>query len=211
MLPGMAPVVARLGSRVEYAAAFADTSNSTTYTFAGADLGVAGPYRQIFVGVANYNSVDRSFSSGTIGGVSASLVTEVGNGGRFMSLITAAVPTGDTGTIAVTLSGASQVCAISIFAAYGYTGYSGQSGNQGGTVNRSVDWFQNLLVVAAWNGTGTRATVSNGSIDIPEYLDASTGETISHGAWLWSPPSSGNWDFTLSAGTNPVMCVVRVF
>src|SRR3989304_2575129 len=82
-----------------------NVENTDVYTFADADLGAAASDRQIIVGIS-WPAQD--VVSVTIGGVTATLVTDVYSGISAVrnAFYKANVPTGTTGDIVVTLNGA---------------------------------------------------------------------------------------------------------
>lgn len=97
-----------------------DATNLTTYSFASVDIGTAAANRHVIVGVVSRNaSAARSVSSATIAGISASIVADGVVSNSQAAILIAAVPTGTTGTIDITLSGASERCGIAVWAAYG--------------------------------------------------------------------------------------------
>lgn len=97
-----------------------DAANSTTYTFNTVDIGTAAANRHVIVGVVSrHASVANTVSSATIAGVTASIVADGVISNSQAALLIAAVPTGTTGTIAITLSGGSERCGIAVWAAYG--------------------------------------------------------------------------------------------
>lgn len=101
-----------------------DSTNQTTYTFAGAAIGAADATRRVVVAFHWY-STGISISSATIGGVSATIHAQVqsspGTNGGHCGLLSALVPTGTTATIAVTLSGAATRAEIGVFRAINET------------------------------------------------------------------------------------------
>jgi hypothetical protein len=94
-----------------------DTGNLTTYTFSARALGAAVSDRYILVGAAwrEGASADRSISSASIGGVSATIWTpnshSTANG---VCIFGAAVPTGTTGDIVITFNAANSRCCIAV-------------------------------------------------------------------------------------------------
>jgi hypothetical protein len=105
-MPGITPVIA--GGGAAKSISFIDTAilttNLTTYSFTGLDFGAAQGDRYI-IGVAVSGTAARSISSATIGGVTARVVVSASGGGavdRNAGIVIANVPTGATGTIAVT-------------------------------------------------------------------------------------------------------------
>jgi hypothetical protein len=81
----------------------------TTYTFAAANLGVAAGDRYIAVGVLGRAAAARTISSLTVGGVAATVVAQqtIDDGGPddISGIAIAAVPTGTTGDVVITMSG----------------------------------------------------------------------------------------------------------
>lgn len=94
----------------------------TTYTFTAAAIGSAAADRCVVVGVGGVNGSSRTISSVTIGGVSATSIAfvEGSGGGAFVpsGLFAAVVPTGTTGDVVVTYSGAASRASIGVWAAY---------------------------------------------------------------------------------------------
>jgi len=96
-------------SAFEFLQATTDTANATTYTITGVNFGTADANRRIVIGIAARATSTFTVSSATIGGVSATIlaqVTQVPVAGAFNihAYITADVPTGSSGTVAITLS-----------------------------------------------------------------------------------------------------------
>jgi len=137
MLPGIMSLAGFAGGGasgvVEYVSAgfTTDTADLTTYTLAGVDLGAAASDRRIFVVIHSLGpSIVMTLNSGSIGGVGASIVkqettsvTGIGHGGIAFgihtSVMTAAVPTGATGTVSLTFNAAASGVAIAVFRATG--------------------------------------------------------------------------------------------
>lgn len=94
-----------------------DASNASTYTFSSQALGTAAADRVIVVGL--FGDTARTVSSVTIGGVSASRVKRQLNTGNFVELWQAAVPTGTTGDVVITFSGACSRSGVGVWALYG--------------------------------------------------------------------------------------------
>jgi hypothetical protein len=94
----------------------ADVTNLTTYSFSSVDFGSAQADRYIIVGIGygSTTSDARSVSSVTIGGVSASQLTGY-SGSNGAALWIAAVPTGTSGTVAITMSGTCANLGISAY------------------------------------------------------------------------------------------------
>jgi hypothetical protein len=103
-------IVAKLSAAV-------NTSDLTTYTFAGLSLGAAHPDRKLFAAIVVRSAGTPSISSVTIGGTSMSsmtLATNTGGGNRSYAGIYAAAKAADTtGDLVITMSGSG-----SVYAAY---------------------------------------------------------------------------------------------
>lgn len=107
MLPGMIPIaITKSPAQLSFIAATVDAADLTTYTFSGQSFGAAAADRYIIVGyTASFSSGGPfSVSSATIGGVSAAVYSEVQNAAVVVGFLIAAVPTGTSGTIAITFS-----------------------------------------------------------------------------------------------------------
>lgn len=93
-----------------------DATSQTTYTFSSASLGDADALREVFVIAYGGLSTARTLSSGTIGGVSATIATnQYGGSSAQQAIMFASVPTGTTGDVVVTWSGAADSCRIAIY------------------------------------------------------------------------------------------------
>lgn len=100
-----------------------DGTALTTYTFSSQAIGSADSGRYVIVGVNAYNATaNRSISSATIGGISATIVVEehaTSGGGYFdTGIIIANVPTGTTADVVVVWSAGQSACGIGTAAAY---------------------------------------------------------------------------------------------
>lgn len=97
---------------------------STIYTFSTQALGSASATRRVIVGIGLIATAARTISSVTIGGVSATEVDTAADSNNFAyrtSMYIADVPTGATGDVVVTASGACLGCSLSVWAAYDLT------------------------------------------------------------------------------------------
>lgn len=118
MLPGIIPVpFASVATKLSFLQGSMDISDLTTYTFASQNLGAADPNRWIVVCVGGAHSAARSISSVTVGGVSATKIVQAEGSTlyRHTSIWVAPVPTGTTGDIVVTWSGAIGRCGYSAY------------------------------------------------------------------------------------------------
>ena len=95
------------------------TSNLTTYTFSSLNLGTASSGRQIVV--AAFGTSSQTISTLTVGGISASLIvgrTDTSSERR-VELWAAPVPTGTSGDVVVTWSGAQIRSGVGVFSMTG--------------------------------------------------------------------------------------------
>lgn len=97
-----------------------DPANRTTYTFSGVAIGDAKPDRRVIVGVSEAGGTASSIpTSVTIGGVSASKLTEANTGNSIASIWIALVPTGTTANIVLTLGQSSSRLGIGVWSCTG--------------------------------------------------------------------------------------------
>jgi hypothetical protein len=210
---------------VSFIALTHDTGNVTTYTFSGASLGAEAADRYIFVTItaASSTGTARTISSGSIGGVAASIAVQQGaasSSGMTAAIMLAAVPTGTTGDVVVTLSGAGGSCDIGVYRVTGLgsaTAFdtavnSDEAG--GGVVSTTIDvpgngfvigvaMFEADVATTTWVGASENYDESNGdgspeivTAAMSSALGAETGRTVS----ATSTVTSGN-DCTLAVGT----------
>lgn len=105
------------------------TSDLTTYSFSSVSLGDPDATREIFV-VINYNtSTARTITSGTIGGVTASVVNIANGSTSGIGVIHAKVPNGATGAISITFSGLALRCLFGVYRCINRSAYGGTSTN----------------------------------------------------------------------------------
>jgi hypothetical protein len=95
-------------------------ANATTYTITGVDFGAADSNRRVVIGFASRSgNAGHSVSSATIGGITATVLAQhtanVGGGYSLVALIAADVPTGASGTVAVTLSSGAVRAAFGVY------------------------------------------------------------------------------------------------
>ncbi len=109
---------------VSYIGVTHDTGNASSYSLASVAIGTAAADRIVFALVtwASDSSTQVTISSATIGGVSATAhahVTTVASDAIGSAIISAAVPTGTTATIAITLSGSGGSLDVGVLAVTG--------------------------------------------------------------------------------------------
>lgn len=148
---------------ISFRATYVSSSTLTTYSFMACDLGTAAANRKIVVGIKDGIGNAVTISSVTIGGISASQVAVVTSSGDTTAIWQADVPTGTTGDIVVTFSGANSRCGIAVYAVYG--------------------------AAAAAHATATSiATPLSTSIDVPAggILIGVAGSRNAGSTWIWT-------------------------
>jgi len=101
-------------SLLEYTDTQSDTTNLASYSFAGVNFGAASGNRRMFVSVQARAAAAITLSSATIGGVSADVIAVTPDAGiGIAAIITATVPTGTSGTVAVTFGSSALECRVS--------------------------------------------------------------------------------------------------
>jgi hypothetical protein len=100
----------------EFIAVYKDTSNATTYTFNSVSFGTPaiGDLVVVCVGADNEASGARTIASGTIGGISATVVATT-NSNQPAAILIASGIVATSGTVEVTLSGSAQRCNIATY------------------------------------------------------------------------------------------------
>jgi hypothetical protein len=102
-------------------AATADTTDQTTYTFTGASIGTASADRIVVVAILarEGGGTNRTLSSASIAGVSATIISNSGNVPTHADIVIAPVPTGTTGDIVITFSAGMSRCVIGVWSTTG--------------------------------------------------------------------------------------------
>ena len=132
-----------------------DSTDLTTYTYASQNLGTASSDRVVVVAVSGRQSSARTITSVTIGGVSATEIGTRGSSQNPLGIWMAAVPTGTTGDVVATFSGAMLRSTIILWAV---TGGATLSGASSGTDTATVTGVTGGFIIAAANTTGSGAT-----------------------------------------------------
>lgn len=130
-----------------------DISDLTTYTFATQNLGTASSDRVIFAVVSGRQSSARTISSVTIGGVTATEVGTRGSSQNPLGIWSAAVPSGTTGDVVVTFSGAMLRARIILWSVTG--GAATVADSQFGTDTATVTGVTGGFIIAGACTTGT--------------------------------------------------------
>lgn len=182
---------------IAFVANAADGTDLTTYSFAGQNLGTASADRYIVAAFAHRAGAGTpTGSSVTIGGVSATFLAGVSNGTGRCELWIAAVPTGTTGTIAITWSAGVARCVMGAWALTNLQSstptatYSSTASPMSASANISAGGvalalgFANVAATATWAGLtedfdNTTADSCIGSGASLAFATAQTGLTIS--------------------------------
>lgn len=128
ILPGLIPLApaaaaADASKVLTFRGSAADSGNQTTYAdaeFQGLDIGAADSSRRVIV-VCSGGILNRTISSATIGGVTATKIVELVQGSATIAILIAHVPTGTTMNFSVTWSGGQSRCGIAWWTATGLT------------------------------------------------------------------------------------------
>jgi hypothetical protein len=154
------------------------SSDLSTYTFTAQDIGTASATRYVVVGIAIRTAgANPTFSSVTIGGVSATLVVQAVNSVSDWTrtgIFIAAVTTGTTGDVVVTLSSAAARCGISVYALYDLTSAtaitSATSTASPGSLNVNVTPGK-VLVAHAYDNSNTAMAWTGATEDFDVALE----------------------------------------
>jgi hypothetical protein len=165
---------------ISFRTSASDSTDLTTYNgaaFQGLDFGTEGANRHVIVGIiASRTSGSPTISGVTIGGVAATIVAQITEASRGIAGIAiAAVPTGATGDVVVTMSGACSRCAIIIWAAYDLTSATpaDTATSTASPLNVSCDTaIGDVMVACGYSNNSTTATHAG----VTERVDAQYGE-----------------------------------
>lgn len=172
-------------------------NDPTVFTESGASLGAADSTRLIQVAIATWDQFNRTISSVTIGGVSASPVTGMGyvrTGQHGAAVYEAAVPTGTTGDIVVTFSGLVNRCQVVWSSVINGAIHASDFDQQAQTTDTSVaaNVPANGSAVAFFTGDGLTGgtfaiTGMTNAIDQSHTADLATGCAVDNGASAETP------------------------
>ncbi|MFG1321233.1 hypothetical protein [Xanthobacter autotrophicus] len=198
---------------LEYRASYVLTTDVSTYTFTGCDIGVADASREVFVVISNICAAATAISSVTIGGVAASVGTSYYVSGvlALVSVAWATVPAGTTGNVVVTLNGSAQNCAIAVYrtvnrvasgaghvdmatittASGTSAALTGLDAPAGGFALSAVIWSGGSISSPSLSGLSSaisasmliESTINGGFGASPLQVGASTGATMT---WTWT-------------------------
>jgi hypothetical protein len=127
MLPGLAGIAGVGGRKVtsfSYQTQDLIVENFSTFTFSAKAFGTAASDRIVIVSVVGSGGSAGTISSVTIGGVSAAILVQASDASLTGGIAAAAVPTGTTGNVVVTMSTTREGCAVGIWSATGHVSAS---------------------------------------------------------------------------------------
>lgn len=133
ILPLFSPTIA---VTAEFTDSSVDDVGRTIYTFTAQALGTVKSNRKILVPVNGFAQT-RTVSTLTVAGISASLVVRASGANETSEIWLASVPTGTTGDVVVTWSGAQDACGIGIIAAYDMSSTATDTGTSTATATAS--------------------------------------------------------------------------
>lgn len=184
-------------------------SDLTEYTFAGQAIGTAAGNRKVVVCVGAGAS-NRTISTLTVGGVSASLVKRQQSTNNTAEIWQAAVPTGTTADIVITFSGANNQVGIGVFAVYGAQSAAHDTGASTAnpmTDNLDIPAFGVAVGVGYSSGTAARTytwtNLTEYSDDVTEGAASATTaaeafSTVQTGLTITCTPAGSNVEYAMA-------------
>jgi hypothetical protein len=200
---------AALSPEISYLTNVTDVDNLSTYTFPGVTFGADDERRHIVVSVFTSGASVNPPTSVTIGGVSASLVErlsdgreQVGNNStQVASQWIAAIPTGASGDIVVTLDGTSLRAHIGVFRLLTTEpralNTSIDASNGPVTVSLPLVGSNVGLVSGGTASSSSALNVNSGDLTLDYELRIETANRVFGGR----PGSGGDYELQLGAGT----------
>jgi len=201
MMPGfvITPCIPSSAARsLSYRTAAVDETDTNSYSFASQDFGTADANRHLIIAITGEAvSGSIAISSVTIGGVSATITVQASSDDAtkgVAGIAIAAVPSGATGTVAVTFNANARYAGIAVWAAYNLASATAvdTASSTSGTADPTslnVDTAINDFVIAvgrsdnassaAWTGVTKRFDLTYGGTDEHTGGDhtATTAET----------------------------------
>lgn len=177
------------GPTVSFRGCATDLSNLTAYTFSGFDVGAAEAGRIILVGAVVEDSAD-SLTPGamTIGGVNAAIASSASSSWTVRQEFgIAAVPSGATTDIVVTMDEAVTSMSICVWTLYGFStaAFADQSGvtaDTGAVITTTVDVTAGDLLAAMCITGGNTETITWDS----DFATASTATNATEHAYAYA-------------------------
>ncbi len=177
---GAASPDAAAAASAVFTANAANNTTSLAYSFSSQNFGTASAGRHILIGTAGQAGSAAAVSAVTLGGVSASQVFSVSSSTVTVAFWIAAVPTGTSGTVAITWAAQRARCAVVVWALTGLlsttaidTGSEINSGT--GALNDNVDVnAEGVCLAMAYDaGTGSRNWSWSGLSEVVDTTFAS--------------------------------------
>ncbi len=194
----------------------ANVAASSSYSFAGVDIGTAHAKRIVILGTLSPGGLT---SNPTVDGNAVTNRESDGSADGF-NIGSIAFPTGTTATIALPITlGTAERCVIGVWIAYpaSATPIGNDDGTGNGTTNATAD---NVSVVPggfliAWGGQVNTVGSFTGSwsgADTPtEEVDATIEATSSYAAWTMPTTETlATGDFTLAASASGIKKILAV-
>lgn len=206
---------------VVFLTSIVDPTDLTTYSggvWNSVNFGVAAPNRNIVLSIGGRNTTAaRTIASASFGGVSAAASAAALNGGSSnvatIQMWSASVPTGTSGNLSITWSGAQLRCGAGVYAVYGAAS---------NTANASVG----VVATAALDTTGTMnlpngagvigySFVNGGTptwdIGTAQNFSATVESTIAHSGASGVYSGAGTVSVGMAWGTNPDLSAPIIF
>lgn len=174
-------------------------TDGSSFTFASQNLGTADNNRYIVVGVIgrSQDGTDKSLSSITVGGSTATIATSAWNSGNIAGIAVVKVPTGATGDVVVTFSATMGSCAIALWSELNLSSLTASDTGTDTTdpLSTNITMTNGFIVaIAKTDNAGDSATWTN----VDENFDAADADT--------NRMSGGSKSYTTSQTNLPVTC-----
>jgi hypothetical protein len=199
------------------------TTDATTYTFTSQNIGTAFSGRVVVVGISAFSSPASVFSSVTIGGVTATLLSEgfAGSTAAQAAIYALRVDTGTTADIVVNFTATKSNCGIAIWTLENATGFSTQT-FQTVTTFTGASVTNTFPVVTANDAIIVMARIRSANVGtytltgVTENFESvvETGVSAQLGGFTDISADATNYDVTIaSSGSfpNTNYCIVRFF
>ena len=198
---------------ISFRTSAASSSDLTTYTFSSQNIGTAAESRHVIVSVSSLADGlgSTSISSITIGGVAATVVVSQASGdGGFAGLAIAAVPTGTTADVVVTMSNLQGRMAVGIWAAYDLASATpvDTAASTADPASLNVDvQAGDVLVAAIYNNTNATATWTGATERFDDLVEGAEYSGADYTATADETPRTVECDYT-SVSRNVGVCAV---
>ena len=161
------------------------STNQATYTFSDVPFGSPAATRTIIVAVAGRaGATNRSISSVTVGGVTATEITQSSNGGSITGIYRADVPAGASGSVVVTFSGTMVRAGIAAYrmeaGAAGAHAFTALNTSTAGTIDVPAG---GAALAVAFTNTVARVTWSGLTEDTDEQIESASSFSTASGTF----------------------------